>query len=150
MSGNSCHFRGCANPRADWCKRVELEWTVVTLRYIVLRWEDMTTWMLADRRWKSLISSQEGVFGLKAVLFTLCPGRPWSPSLTIRQSCACTLIQTFKLVSCLENCLCLLRGVVISHRSLSPEFGTFLGFTKAKCSFADPLFVNPYVVVCAR
>ena len=37
MSGNSCHFRGCANPRAKWCTSWTTLRTVVTLRYLYFR-----------------------------------------------------------------------------------------------------------------
>ena len=37
MSWNSCHFRGCANQRADWRARSFGERTVVAPRYLYLR-----------------------------------------------------------------------------------------------------------------
>ena len=64
MSRNSCHFRGCANLRADWCKRVD--WSEPWPRSATL---DSVGKMLvlAAGGWKLFSSSQEGVFGGKTL-----------------------------------------------------------------------------------
>ena len=72
--------------------------------------------VLAAGGWKLFSSSQEGVFGRKA-LDEHGAHLPAEPDDS--EGVCAVRVQTFKLVSCLENCPCLFRGVVNLHRSLS-------------------------------
>jgi len=102
MSRNSCHFRGCANLRADWCKRVD--WSEPWPRSATL---DSVGKMLvlAAGGWKLFSSSQEGVFDGKTLDVTRAH-LPTEPDAAVCLCCARTDLQVKVIIGKLIRVVC--------------------------------------------
>ena len=135
MSRNSCHFRGCANQRADWCKRVD--WSEPWPRSATL---DSVGKMLvlAAGGWKLFSSSQEGVFGGKT--FDLM-----EPTYLQSPEKHCDCVTCYRPSSCLHvckigSCLC---GVTCIFHCCPQSAATYFCGNYNSGLFRRPLLVKP-------